>query len=437
MKKYILLIVCLFCLTIAQSQSKIIADAYIKRAEKVIQDSFDFTKAAEYFEKALSNLDTITESKIARLGSEIYYEIYHKQESLDEQLSFLQQSKEYFDQYTLLTKNLNSEEYKLKVDELLLPIIENLERLQEEIKIEKEEEKRLALERKKIDSLKTVWKAKSALLSIKYDSIYSFNKNNVALFKDNLYFGLIDEVGAVLVPSDAYEDVVSFDGLYIFKDKAVDPTKLFYYNSNTKTGYQLPLISDFFTLSTHYGKVMLPRGNGRLVTYPNNAKEPFIYDLNFRKVVKVVNEKDLLKTLEKADKIDNYKKDGEVKINKEWYIFGGHLGGGIHPIYAEDSYQLKGFLCSIDGRFLNSISDFQYIGSFYNGKFEALKGTERIWINQNGTKVSAAKSEGGVYTGKTKVVKLEDGSYQLMQDGMIIYQNEKLEKMPEFLRNNK
>lgn len=36
----------------------------------------------------------------------------------------------------------------------------------------------------------------------------------------------------------------------------------------------LPAVSDFSTLSTSYRKVMLPRGNGRVVTYPNNAKEP-------------------------------------------------------------------------------------------------------------------------------------------------------------------
>ncbi|MFK8059326.1 MAG: hypothetical protein AB8B78_04460, partial [Polaribacter sp.] len=193
--------------------------------------------------------------------------------------------------------------------------------------------------------------------------------------------------------------------------------------------------SDINPLSTHYGKVMLPRGNGRLVTYPDNSYSPFVYDLNLKKTIKIANEQDLLKSLKKSDKIDKYNKDGEVKVNKVWYNFGGHLGGGIHPLYAEETPELKAFLCSIDGKVLETVN-YQYIGAFYNSKFQAITNGEVVWINQNGTKVAAPKDESGTYTGLSKVIKLENGVYQIDQNGVIILGEEKLEKLPEFLRNN-
>lgn len=438
MKKKVLLSIFLFSFLFSYGQlDKAIANTYIKRANKAIEEAVDFTTAAEYFEKALERLDTITNKDIAILGSKIYFEIHHKQETLEDQLLYLKKSQSFFKQYNALTKNKKSEDYKLTIDELYVPIIEGIEKLEEEIKFEKEEELKRQKELKRIDSLNTVWENKSMSLSIKVDSIYSFNKNKIALFKNKNLFGLMDDTGNIVVPADEYESVTHFDGLYIFKNLENNPTKLFYYNSNSKVSYLLPNVSDFYTLSTHFGKVMLPRGNGRLVTYPNNSTQPFVYDLNLRKVVTIANEKDLLKNLDKSDVIDKYNKDGEVKIDKDWYQFGGHLGGGVHPLYAEEGYNLKGFLCSIDGKFLNSISDYQYIGAFYNGKFEASKGTETVWINQNGTKVSDANNEGGEYRGKSNVVKLENGSYQIINDGKIILGNEKLEKQEDFLKKFK
>ena len=65
-------------------------------------------------------------------------------------------------------------------------------------------------------------------------------------------------------------------------------------------------LSEFNALSTNYGKVMLPRANGRLVTYPNNSLQPLVYDLNERKVVKIANEEELFKNLKKADIQKNF-----------------------------------------------------------------------------------------------------------------------------------
>lgn len=422
-------------LVYSQASDRAIVNAYIKRAENAMEN-LECKQALKNFNKALSRLDTITNRKIARLGSQIYFELHHKEETLKEQLSFLNIAREYLNQYFRIYKKDKTEEYASAIDDQLL-FEDTLEELENKIKEQEAEELRMKIEREKIDSLKTVWKNTSKRLSLKIDSIFEFNKNNIALIKNKGFYGLIDHFGSIIINADEFKDVICFDGLYIFKNTEIDPTKLFYYNSFTKISYQLPLISDFYTLSTHFGKVMLPRGNGRLVTYPNNSTKAFVYDLNVRKVVRVANEKELFKNLDKSDAIDKYNKDGQVKVNKEWYNFGGHLGGGIHPLYAEEGYELKGFLCSLDGRFLNVVRDYQNIGAFYNGKFEALKGTERVWVNQNGTKVSKAKNEAGEYKGSVKVIKLEDGSYQLMKDGYIILRNEKLEKMSEFLRSNR
>ena len=57
--------------------------------------------------------------------------------------------------------------------------------------------------------------------------------------------------------------------------------------------------------------------------------------------------------------------------------------------------------------------------------------------NSKWNKVNEAKDESGVYTAGVKVVKLANGSYQLMKDGFIVLGDEKLEKLADFLRNNK
>ncbi|KGL61965.1 hypothetical protein PHEL85_1752 [Polaribacter sp. Hel1_85] len=424
-----------FAFTEAQS-NKDISNVYIKRAKETLDRDADFEEALVHFEKALKYLDTITDKNTASLASLIYFENYSLQSDVKEQLFFLEKSESYSKQYFLLEKNVNSEEYLNNVESLVL-IKETIEEISEQIKREEEERIRKEKELKKIDSLKNIWTSKSESLSLKFDSIYKFNKNNLALYSVNNYYGIINDSGEILLEADKYQDVLSFDGYFIFKNKEQEATQIYCYNTNDKTGFLLPSPSDFNTLSTHFGNIMLPRGNGRLVAYPNNSYEPMVYDLSVKKNVKVSNKQDLFKNLKKNDIIDKYNKDDEVKINKVWYKFGGHLGGGIHPLYLNNNYDVHSFLCSIDGKMLSTSSKYQYIGAFYNNKFQALKNNETVWINQNGTKVSAPKDEAGVYSGNTKVVKLDNGSYQLMKDSLIILGTEKLEKMSDFLRNNK
>jgi hypothetical protein len=179
---------------------------------------------------------------------------------------------------------------------------------------------------------------------------------------------------------------------------------------------------------------MLPRGSGRLITYPNNSKEPFVYDMNFKKVVRIANQSDLLKNLKKSDIIDKYKKEGDVKINKKWYLFGGHLGGQIYPLYAEEGYNLVSFLCSVDGTTLIPATEYQFIGAFYNGKSQAIKGKDIVWINQIGTEVNDAKDEDAKYNGISVVSKRDDGTFQILREGVITLGSETLDKLPIYLR---
>ena len=425
MKKIILTLLCVLAFNIANSQSKKeIANVYIKRAQNVIEESIDYKEARVLFEKAMKYLDTVTDHNIAKLGTIIYFE-----------LSDFKEARKYSKQYFLVVKNKKSEDYSNQL-ELAVTI-------DEEIELQEAEEKRLEAERikkekelRRIDSLKTLWKNKSDALSLNLDSIYEFNKNNLALFKNNGNFGIINDRGEIIVGADEYKHAISYDGYILLMNKKTEASKIYSFNTNDQSGFLLPSPSDFNPLSTHYGKVMLPRGNGRLVTYPNNSFKPFVYDLNLKRTVAIANKENLLKSLKKTDRIDKYNKDGEVKINKVWYNFGGHLGGGVHPMYSTENYTLKLFLCSIDGSLLNTSSTFQFIGAFHNSKLQAVRGNETAWINQNGTKTNAPTDESGKYVGLSKVVKLDTGVYQIKQNDFIVLGKEKLEKLADFLRSN-
>lgn len=158
--------------------------------------------------------------------------------------------------------------------------------------------------------------------------------------------------------------------------------------------------------------------------------------MSAKKFVRVANQEEVLKGHKKSDVIDKYNKDGEVKVNKEWYAFGGHLGGGIHPLYSLETYDLKYYLCSIDGNLIDATADISNIGYFYQNKNQAIKNNKTVWVNQNVTKVSDAKSEAASYNGDSKVRKLASGAYQILRDNMIIKGDDKLPKMADFLRQN-
>lgn len=400
-----------------------IASVYIKKAQENYK-SLEIEDADRNFGKAMKLLDTIKKASIARLGTLIQYE-----------RSKFVQAKKYAKQYFALVKKKKTEEYNQFL-ELYVNIEEELEKI--EIEKAKKEKARLAKEkeRRRIDSLKAVWKKRANALTLKFDSVDKFNKNRVATFKQGEFFGLVDDLGNILVKSDRYKAVKIFDGIVLMQNKATEPTKVYVYNTSTKSGVLLPSISEFNPLSTHYGNVMKPRGNGIIVTFPNNSLKAFIYNVNSNKFVTVVDQKALFKDLKKTDKIERYNKDGQVRISRKWYNFGGHLGGGVFPLFNSD-YSLFGFLCSIDGTVLKS-NNYNAIGAFYNERLNVINENESFWINQNGTKVKAPQDEAGKYNGKSKIVSLEKGGFRIQQDidGQIyiVLGNEKLELLEDFLR---
>lgn len=114
----ILLIIISFCCVLSvNSQSKReIANAYIKRANDAIESSIDYTTALINFNKALKYIDVITDARIASLGAKAYYEIHHKQRTLDKQIKFLKKSNYYSKKFFSLAKNKNSDAYLDNLD---------------------------------------------------------------------------------------------------------------------------------------------------------------------------------------------------------------------------------------------------------------------------------------------------------------------------------
>ncbi len=404
--------------------NKEIAGVYIRKAEQNYSN-LKLDDASKNFGRAAKLLDTITNANVARLGSLIHFK-----------LNKFEEAKSYAKQYFLLVKNKKTESYTQLLD-LYVTIEEELEKIALEKK--KIEKIKLAKERetKRIDSLKTVWQNKSNTLTLQFETVQAFNKQGVSVFEKEEFVGVMDDKGTVLVEADTYKSIKSFDGFILLLNQEENPTQIYCFDSKTKEGFLLPKLSEFNTLSTHYGKVMLPRGSGKIITYPNNSLKALVFDITTKEFdnSSYVN---VIKDLRKTKKIDKYNKDGQVRINKVWYNFGGHIGGGIHPLYLPD-YTLFGFLCGIDGKVLPA-SEFNNLGAFYNGKAHVANESDSFWVNQNGTKVDAATNEAGKYTGKSELVKLENGSYQIHQeiDGekFIVLGDEKLETLEAFIRKN-
>lgn len=424
MKKLtITLVVFFFSISFFAQTNEEIAGVYIRKAEKNFAE-LQIDEAAKNFGKAIKLLDTVNKSSVAWLGARIKFE-------LKEYTEAKRYTKYYFD----LAKNKKSEDYTDMLD-LYVMIEEELEKIEAERV--KQEKARLAREKeaRRIDSLKNVWQKRANKMTLNVKSVEAFNKNNMSVFKSGEYVGIIDHLGKIIVNADIYKAAKQYDGFIVLMNDAKEPTKVYYYNTHTKTGGSLPSVSEFNTLSTHYGNVMMPRGNGTIVTYPNNSLKVFVYNVNSNQFIKVADQRALFKELRKTDKIEKSNKDGQVRIAKQWYHFGGHLGGGVYALYQSD-YKLFGFLCSLDGTVLKT-NNYQGIGAFYNGKYHVINETESYWVNQNGTKVEAPTNEGGKYSGGSKLVPVESGGFRIHQtiDGVeyIIFGSERLELLEDFLR---
>lgn len=108
-----ILVICVFGFMQVHAQSnKTIAYSYIKKANAAIENSIDYAEALINFNKAMEYMDVITDKNIASLGARSYYEIHHKQRTIQKQIRFLEMSNKYSKQYFALAKNKNSNDYQ-------------------------------------------------------------------------------------------------------------------------------------------------------------------------------------------------------------------------------------------------------------------------------------------------------------------------------------
>lgn len=426
MKKILTCLLLLTFICLSGQTNDEIAGVYLKKSEENF-GSLKFKEAIANYNKAIKLLDTILKPKVARLGTLINYELQNYDECR-------KLAKQYFNLETKKTSEEYTELLELYVDveEKLIAIAEEKKR-KEEIRLAKEKEL------KRIDSLKQVWATKSNLLSFKADSIYTFNKKNTAVVKVDDKFGLINDRGKIII-EPKYNNFLSNDGYILFTNKKENPTKIFCYSLQEGEGYNIQPVIDFNENATHYGTITLPRGNGRLAMYPNNSLKTLIFDIEAKKFVKIANLKVLLKALKKNDRIDKYDEDErKVRVNKKWYGFGSHLGGGVYTLYNIEGKKLYGYLITeIDSEdpVVVKANEYEKLGAFYGGKLQAIKNGKTVWVNKNIEEVKAPKNENGVYTGEIKIEKTKEGKYQFKEKGYIILGSEKLEKLADFLRKN-
>ena len=179
-----------------------------------------------------------------------------------------------------------------------------------------------------------------------------------------------------------------------------------------KQGFLLPSVSSFSANSTHYGKIMKPRANGLIVTYPNNSNKSYVYNLKEKSFLVTEDFDGFLKMLKKNDIIEKYK-DQQIRINKQWLTLGSHFGAGIYELYAED--KRFGYLNSSNGNVWD-VNYYNFIGGYCDGNFELLEGDKRYWLDADGVRQETNKNESGSYSGTSRFVKQSDGHYSIFQN---------------------
>ncbi|WP_299678898.1 hypothetical protein [uncultured Tenacibaculum sp.] len=426
---FIVFLVVNFYTSIGQSNYEI-AKVYFSKAERDME-KIDYQAAKVNFDKGVSKIDSIQKSRIAEMGTLIYYE-----------LKSYKEAKDFAKKYFQLSRSKTSETYKQML-ELYVDIEEKLEK----IEAEQKEEERLKLmaekEEKRIDSLKREWNAISDALSIHADTIFNFNTYGLAIFKKGNKYGLLNENGKILIRPNLYENALTFEGVFLFVDKKRKGTQIYCYKSKEKEGFELPDIKSVNSASSFFEAVLLPRGNQQLVAYPNNSTDTFVFDLVNESFLRIKKIEGQLKAMKKADIIDKYDEDeNTVKINKTWYKLGGHLGGDIYTLYDQETKKLKGYLFGSseisenENRVLFA-EDIGYLGSFYKNKIQAQKGKNTSWYNILGEKVSKMKDAKGTYTNDVIIEKKDTGKYQLKKDGIVFLGDKKLQSLEDYLKENK
>ena len=398
-KFIILTLIFVFPTSIIGQTNSEIASVYIKRSETLFFNA-EMDRSLEVFNKALKYMDSVPNSRVAKLGTLLHFE----HEKYFEARSY---AKWYFE----LEKDKSTEDYQI--------MLETFVSIQDEIDKYIAEQKALEIKRlkedkeaRRLDSLNKLWIEKSKAYVIEIDSIYKFNKYNLAVFSKDGQLGIMDDVGNVVEKSQNYNYFITNDSYVLMLDKQKNPTKIYAFNFITKQGFLLPSASAFNANSTHYGKVMLPRANGLIVTYPNNSSKAYVYNLKEKSFLATEDLKEFLKRLKKNDIIEKYK-DEQIRINKQWLTLGSHLGAGVYELFETD--KRFGYLNTSDGKVWD-VNYYNYLGGFYNGNFELLQDNKQIWMDTDGVRKEINKNENGKYSGTSRFIKQEDGTYRILQN---------------------
>lgn len=113
MNKYYILIICVLGVFQINAQTKNQkAYSYINKANKAIEESIDYSEALINFNKALKLMGDITDKNVASLGARSYFEVHHKQRTIQKQVEFLEKSNKYSKQYFSLATNKSTEDYQ-------------------------------------------------------------------------------------------------------------------------------------------------------------------------------------------------------------------------------------------------------------------------------------------------------------------------------------
>nr|WP_321222123.1 hypothetical protein [uncultured Psychroserpens sp.] len=428
MKTFISSLLLVLCFTISNAQSDLeIGAVYMDRAEQDYLDN-DMRSARSNFDKAIFYIKEINDKRIARLGTLLSYDIkdYTKAKIL---------AQRYFD--------LEPEKGTAEYEEMLILSVT----IREDIIAKDKENERLRIEaiakakkERKLDSLTNLWEQKSQAFYVSIDSVGSFNDKNIAIYKSAGKFGIIDDFGNIIFNADTFENVIENEGYILFIDDLKRPSSIYCFNTNTQKGYILPDVSQFDSQAYDYGKLMLPRENGLLVTYPNKLGDVIVFDLNAKEFQTKEDKKELLKTLKKNDIIDKYDKDLKIRLEKEWFSIGSTIGGGFYPLFNEDK-SIYAYLSTSNGR-LYTADYYSHFGAFCDNTFQIIENNRSSFMDAEGVKQELQLKLKPVktYAGSNRYVKSKNGKFQILktENGkeVLIKGNQKLKLLPDYINEH-
>lgn len=432
MKKVLLLVFFCFSTQMYSQSNDEVAKIYLNRAEKNF-NSNNTAEAIKAYSKAMKyiDLETTSDISIPKLGMVLYSDIkdYNK-------------AKEYSKNYFRLVTDKTSDEY-LRMLELYVDIVDNIEeggsvtqpkqpaRAATTIPANSRNTNRTTEPQEVVsERIKTSYsrpkkggytqlelaEEKAYPSTIIADRTYPFNANGIAVFEESGKLGLINDQGRVFLYPEEYKDFVQYEGYIILKNRKVNPSKLYCFNSNINFGFILPPVREYNGVSTHFGEVMMPRANGILVTYPDKSLNIMKFDLNRGEFIVKSSPVDMIKALEKLGgtiehRINRKENILEVKMGTDWVVLGSHLGGDIYPLFRKD-YSIYGYA------FNKSDSNSEkrvmsHLGPFFDEKIQASSSKDNWWLDRRSRLIKPETVIEKKYKGAAQIIEVSAGTYKV------------------------